>query len=228
MLMMSVWLLGGAITICGALSIAELAGSLPHTGGLYVYLREGWGRLLAFLFGWSELVLIRASAVGAIATVFGDYLLRSMGLDPKAHPATADYVSAAAIVFAALANVRGVQLGAAIVGLSTVAKFGTLAFLVLASFLLGGGRGASPAHFTYGGSTVEAGLFGLALISVLWAYDGFADLSFASGEVTNPQRNLPRAIIFGTLGIVLIYLAANAAYLYVNPIARLAQSRRWS
>ncbi|HEV8315983.1 MAG TPA: amino acid permease [Vicinamibacterales bacterium] len=224
MLMMSVWLLGGAITICGALSIAELAGSLPHTGGLYVYLREGWGRLLAFLFGWSELVLIRASAVGAIATVFGDYLLRSMGLDPKAHPATADYVSAAAIVFAALANVRGVQLGAAIVGLSTVAKFGTLAFLVLASFLLGGGRGASPAHFTYGGSTVEAGLFGLALISVLWAYDGFADLSFASGEVTNPQRNLPRAIIFGTLGIVLIYLAANAAYLYVNPIARLAQS----
>ena len=224
MLMMSVWLLGGAITMCGALSIAELAGSLPHTGGLYVYLREGWGRLLAFLFGWSELVLIRASAVGAISTVFGEYLLRSMGLDPAAHPATADYLSAAAIVCAALANVRGVQFGAAIVGLSTVAKFSALAFLVLASFLLGGGRGASLAHFTTGGSTVEPGLFGLALISVLWAYDGFADLSFASGEVSNPQRNLPRAIIFGTLGILLIYLSANAAYLYVNPIERLARS----
>ena len=224
MLMMSVWLLGGAITMCGALSIAELAGSLPHTGGLYVYLREGWGRLLAFLFGWAELVLIRASAVGAIATVFGEYLLRSAGLDPSAHAGMADALAAAAIVFAALANIRGVQIGAAIVGLSTVAKFGALAFLVFASFLLGGGRGASAAHFTTGGSAVEAGLFGLALISVLWAYDGFADLSFASGEVDNPQRNLPRAIIFGTLAIVVIYLSANAAYLYVNPIGRLGQS----
>src|SRR5262245_36160689 len=222
--MMAVWLLGGAITLCGALSIAELAGSLPHTGGLYVYLREGWGRLLAFLFGWSELVLIRASALGAISTVFAEYLLRSMGLDPKGHAGMADALSAGAIVFAALANIRGVQLGAAIVGLSTVAKFSALAVLVLASFLLGGGRGASMAHFASGVSTVDAGLFGLALISVLWAYDGFADLSFASGEVSNPQRNLPRAIIVGTLAILLIYLAANAAYLYVNPIDRLAAS----
>jgi amino acid transporter len=223
--MMGVWLLGGFITMCGALSIAELAGSLPHTGGLYVYLREGWGRLIAFLFGWSELVLIRASALGAISTVFGEYFLRSIGIDPAAHEATADYLSAGAIVFAALVNVRGVQFGAAIVGMSTVAKFGALAFLVVASFVLGGGRGASLSHFTTGGAEVQAGLFGLALISVLWAYDGFADLSFASGEVSNPQRNLPRAIIFGTLGILVIYLSANAAYLYVSPIERVAQSR---
>lgn len=223
--MMGVWLLGGFITMCGALSIAELAGSLPHTGGLYVYLREGWGRLIAFLFGWSELVLIRASALGAISTVFGEYFLRSIGIDPAAHEATADYLSAGAIVFAALVNVRGVQFGAAIVGMSTVAKFGALAFLVAASFLLGGSKGASVSNFTTGGTDVQAGLFGLALISVLWAYDGFADLSFASGEVSNPQRNLPRAIIFGTLGILVIYLSANAAYLYVSPIDKVAQSR---
>ncbi len=225
MLMMAVWLLGGLISLCGALSVAELAASLPHTGGWYVYLREGWGRLLAFLFGWAELVLIRASAVGAISTVFGEYFLRSIGIDPAAHEATADYLSAGAIVFASLVNVRGVQFGAAIAGLSTIAKFGALAFLVLVSAVLGGGAGATAANFTTGGTEVQAGLFGLALISVLWAYDGFADLSFAGGEVADPQRNLPRAIIFGTLAILTIYLAANAAYLYVSPIGRVAESR---
>ena len=224
-LMLGVWLLGGLISLCGALSVAELAASMPHTGGWYVYLREGWGRLLGFLFGWAELVLIRASAVGAIATVFGEYFLRSIGIDPAAHERTADYLSAGAIVFAGLVNVRGIQYGAAIAGLSTIAKFGALAFLVAVSFLFGGSSGATAAHFTTGGSPVDAGLFGLALISVLWAYDGFADLSFAGGEVADPQRNLPRAIILGTLAILTIYLAANVAYLYVSPIGAIAQSR---
>jgi basic amino acid/polyamine antiporter, APA family len=225
MLMLAVWLLGGLISLCGALSVAELAASLPHTGGWYVYLREGWGRLLGFLFGWAELVLIRASAVGAIATVFGEYFLRSIGIDPALNELTADYLSAGAIVFAGLVNIRGVRYGAAIAGLSTIAKFGALALLVLLSLLLGGGAGASTAHFTAAGGPVNAGLFGLALISVLWAYDGFADLSFAGGEVAEPQRNLPRAIIFGTLAILGIYLSANIAYLYVNPIESIAKSR---
>jgi basic amino acid/polyamine antiporter, APA family len=225
MLMMGVWLLGGVISLCGALSVAELAASLPQTGGWYVYLREGWGRLAGFLFGWSELVLIRASASGAIATVFSEYLLRSLGYDPAAHEAATDYLAATAIVSAAVLNVRGVQIGATIAGLSTIAKFGALALLVLTSFLLGGGAGASVGHFTAGGAPVEAGLFGLALISVLWAYDGFADLSFAAGEVKDPQRTLPRAIVIGTSAIVAIYVAANAAYLYVSPVERIAQSR---
>src|ERR687897_3942620 len=81
-LMLSVWLLGGMISLCGALSVAELAASLPQTGGWYVYLRESWGRLTGFLFGWAELVLIRASATGAIATVFSEYFMRSIGYDP--------------------------------------------------------------------------------------------------------------------------------------------------
>ena len=225
MLMLAVWLFGGLISLCGALSVAELAASMPQTGGWYVYLREGWGRLLGFLFGWAELVLIRASAVGAISTVFGEYFLRSIGIDPAVHEVAADLLSAGAIVFAALVNVRGVQFGAAIAGLSTIAKFGALAFLVLVSALLGGGAGASVSNFTAAGGEVQAGLFGLALISVLWAYDGFADLSFAAGEVADPQRNLPRAIIIGTVAILTIYLAANAAYLYVSPIGRVAESR---
>lgn len=223
-LMLAVWLLGGVISLCGALSVAELAAAMPQTGGWYVYLREIWGRLTAFLFGWAELVLIRASAVGAISTVFSEYFLRSIGYDPAAYERTTDYVAAATIVCAAAANIRGVRLGAAIAGASTLAKFSALGLLVLASFAFGGGAGGSAAHFTATGRPIDAGLFGLALISVLWAYDGFADVSFAAGEVANPHRNLPRAIITGTAAIVAIYLAANLAYLYVIPIEQVAQS----
>ena len=220
--MLAVWLIGGLISLCGALSVAELAAAMPQTGGWYVYLREGWGRMAGFLFGWSELVLIRASATAAISTVFSEYLLRSLGYD-AASAATA-YVAAAAIIGAAAANIRGVQVGAAIAGVSAAAKFGALACLVLASFALGGGAGASASNFTASGRPVDAGLFGLALVSVLWAYDGFADVSFAAGEVAEPHRNLPRAIIAGIAAIIAIYLAANAAYLYLSPIDQVAQS----
>jgi basic amino acid/polyamine antiporter, APA family len=221
-LMLAVWVLGGVISLCGALSVAELAAAFPHTGGWYVFLKEGWGRLAGFLFGWSELVLIRASAAGAIATVFAEYFLRSLGVDAAAHGALTDYLAAAAIVIAAIVNILGVQLGAAVAGLSTIAKFGALVVLVIGSFAAGGGTTSNLASTA---APVNGGLFGLALISVLWAYDGFADVSFAAGEVKDPQRTLPRAIIWGTLAIIAIYLATNVAYLYVNPIETAAHSK---
>jgi len=225
MLMMGVWILGGLIVLCGALAFAELSASMPETGGMYVYLREGWGRPVGFLYGWAQLVLIRAAALGGISSVFGEYFLRVVGVDPAMHPDWADYLAAIAIVFAGATNIIGVQLGALFAGISTIAKFGALTLLVLASFLTGGSVGASFDNFSSTGATVDAGVFGLALISVMWAYDGFADLTFASGEVKDPQRNLPRAIIIGTLLIILIYLTANAAYLYINPIGVMAKSR---
>jgi amino acid transporter len=220
-LMLAVWVLGGLISLCGALAVAELAASLPRTGGWYVYLREGWGRLAAFLFGWSELVLIRASATGAIASVFSEYLQRSLGYTPV--PTRTNIIAATAIVFSAVVNIRGARVGAAVTTASTVAKFGALGCLTLLAFLFGG-PDASLANLTASAAPVQPGLFGLALISVLYAYDGFADLAFAAGEVKDPQRTLPRAIIGGTLAIIAIYLAANLAYVYMNPIERLAQS----
>jgi len=224
-LMIGLWMLGGAITLCGALSLAELAAALPETGGLYAYLREGWGRLPAFLFGWSELVLIRASALGGIAIVFGDYLLRSLGVDPVAHPTVSRMLSAGAIGFAAVANIRGAHVGAWIVGVATWMKFAALAVLVLASLVLGASHGAAVSHLsTSNGEPVALGAMGLALVSILWAYDGWADLSFASGEVKDPTRNLPRAIILGTAAIIVIYVLTNVAYLYVSPIDAVARS----
>ncbi len=224
-LMIGLWMLGGAITLFGALSLAELAAALPETGGLYAYLREGWGRLPAFLFGWSELVLIRASALGGIAIVFGDYLLRSVGIDPAAHAVGSRALSAAAIAFAAAANIRGANVGAMIVGVATWMKFAALAVLVLAAFTLGASHGASVGHLTAStGQPVALSAMGLALVSILWAYDGWADLSFASGEVKDPARNLPRAIILGTIAIIVIYVLTNVAYLYVSPIDAVARS----
>jgi amino acid transporter len=224
--MLLLWVIGGAVTLCGALSLGELAAALPETGGLYAYLREGWGRLPAFLFGWAELVLIRANALGGIAVVFGEYLLRSLAIDPVEHYIAARSLSAAAIAFAAAVNIRGARLGAFIVGIATWAKFLALAVLAVSAFLLGSRHGASVTNLTTAtGTPLALGSMGLALVSILWAYDGWADLSFASGEVKDPQRNLPRAIILGTIAIIVIYVTTNLAYLYVNPIEKVAQSQ---
>jgi amino acid transporter len=225
MLMLGVWIAGGVMALAGALSIAELAAALPHSGGPYVFLREAWGRLAAFLFGWTQFTLIRAASLGALAIVFSEYLLRSFGYYPAMHPGTADAVAAGALVFATTANVVGVRLGAGVVNASTAAKYLGLVVIVACALWLGGAHGASVAHFSEPSTaTAGAGAFGLALISVLWAYDGFADVSFVSGEVVDPRRNLPRALIVGTILIVAIYALTNVAYLYVLPIEQLAES----
>ena len=223
--MLAVWVVGGLITLCGALSFAGLATMMPETGGFYAYLREGWGRPIGFLFGWSELVLIRANALGGMSIVFGEYGLRTFGIDPAAHPLAARTLAAGAIVCAATANILGANIGAAIVGWSTGAKFSALALLVGCSFALGGTHGASMDHFhAPAGSAFGAGSIGLALVSVLWAYDGFGDVSFAGGEVKDPHRNLPRAIVFGTLAIIGLYLLTNIAYLYMLPVEAVGRS----
>src|SRR5688500_852578 len=167
--MLGVWVLGGVIVLCGALAFAELSASMPETGGMYVYLREGWGRPAGFLYGWAQLVLIRAAALGGISSVFGEYFLRVVGVDPTMHPRWADYLAAGAILFAGATNIVGVRLGALFAGLSTIAKFGALAILVLAAFAMGGSVGADTANLASNGAAIDAGVFGLALISVMWA-----------------------------------------------------------
>src|SRR6266700_979110 len=158
-----VWTLGGLLALCGALTYAELAALFPRSGGVYVYVREGFGRLPAFLFGWTELVL----------------------------------------------------------NLTTGAKYGALLLLVLLAFLVGRGDWS---HYTTAAGPLTPGLFGLALVSVLWAYDGWGDLSFVGGEVRDPERNLPRALVMGTASIIAIYLLVNAAYLYFIPIGQMGRS----
>lgn len=224
---LALWIGGGLLSLCGALSFAELGAMLPEAGGFYPWLREGWGRPVAFLFGWSELVVIRASALGGMALVFGEYALRSAGIDPTTHVLATRALAAAVIAFSAFANIVGVRVGAGIVNMSTAAKFAALAALAGAAFVFGGAHGASVRHLTAisgAYAPITASGLGIALVSVLWTYDGFADVGFVAGEVTNPGRTLPRAIIFGTIAVVVLYVATNVAYHYVLPVDAVARS----
>jgi basic amino acid/polyamine antiporter, APA family len=225
--LMAVWVAGGLFALCGALTLAELSGEFPATGGMYVFIREGWGRLPAFLFGWAELVLIRAASLGAISTTFSEYLLRVLGFDPSVAPYSdwVHYVAAVAIALTATFNYVGVRTSSVVLNLTTLAKYGGLLFIILLALAIGLPR--TGGHFT---PAVPAGsfhvaAFGLALVSVLWAFDGWADLSFVSGEVRDPRRVLPRAIIIGTLAVIAIYLLANVAYLAVMPVEEIRRSK---
>ena len=218
--MLSVWIAGGILALCGALTLAELAGMFPRSGGIYAFIREGHGDMPAFLYGWSELVVIRASSLGAISTVFAEYLLRLLGVDrpPEGYGLPVHLVAAGAIALMALLNYVGVKWAAAAVNVTSLIKFGALALLVLGAFAIGNG---DFSNFGTTSGAVTAGSYGAALIAVLWAYDGFADLARAGGEVRDAERNLPRALVIGTLAIVAIYLLANAAYLYLIPVGEM-------
>jgi APA family basic amino acid/polyamine antiporter len=221
--MLGVWVAGGILALCGALTYAALAGLFPRSGGIYVYLKEGHGDAPAFLYGWSELVVIRASSLGAISTVFAEYLLRLLGVErpPEGYGLAVHLVAAGAIASMASLNYVGVKWASAAVNITSAAKFGALVLLVLAAFAFGNG---DFSHFGQSTGTVRAGAFGLSLIAVLWAYDGFADLARVGGEVRDSERTLPRALVLGTLAIVAIYLLANLAYLYLIPIGEMRGS----
>jgi len=222
-----VWIAGGIVAMCGALTLAEVAAAFPDTGGIFVFIRKSWGRLPAFLFGWAELAIIRAAAVGAIATTFAEYLLRVLGYDPSVAPydGWVHYVAAVAIALIAALNYVGVRWGSLIQNVTTVAKYFGLLFIVIAAIVIGIPK--TGGHFTpvMPPGSFSIAPFGLALVSVLWAYDGWADLAFISGEVKDPARNLPRALIFGTLAVIVIYLLANIAYLGVMPVEEIRHSK---
>ena len=223
--MLAVWATGGLFALCGALTLAEVAGALPQTGGLYVYIREGWGRLPAFLFGWAELVVIRAASMGAVSITFAEYFLRVVGVTGDEAGRWSHWVAAVAIIGTSTINYRGVRAGARVQNVTTVAKYGGLVFIILLALAVGLPR--TGGHFTPAAppGSFTVGAFGLALVSALWAFDGWADLSFVAGEVKDPRRTLPRALVFGTLAVIAVYLLANVAYLAVLPVDTIRHSR---
>jgi len=222
------WVLGAGVALCGALTYAELAAAFPRTGGLYVFLREGFGPLAAFLFGWGELVIIRPGAYGAISIASAGYALRVLNVNPSAPVlhlgsvviAGEQALAAGLIVLVAAVNWFGIHRGALLQNFSTALKVAALAGLVAIGFLLNAGSAAVPAMLSQH-APVGISSFLVAMVAILWAYDGWADLAFVSGEVRDPQRNLPRAIILGTAGVGVLYLGAIAVYLHLIPMARM-------
>src|SRR5881409_2379245 len=226
------WVLGGAVTLCGALTYAELAAMFPRSGGIYVFIREAFGPLAAFLFGWGELLIIRPGAYGAISITSSAYTLRVLGVDPAGTVVTvagqairAEQLLAAAYVgIVAVVNYVGIHRAAILQNVSTALKVSALGALVLLGFALGGGHGLAPGPMLAQRASVGLSPFLLAMVAILWAYDGWGDLAFVGGEVQDPERNLPRALILGTTAVIAIYLLVNAAYLYLIPIGQMARS----
>jgi amino acid transporter len=213
------WVLGGVIAIFGALTIAELAGALPRSGGIFAYLLESFGPVPAFLFGWTELAIARASALGAISTIFAEYLSYFVHMSPM----QVRYAAAVAIVLIGLVNYIGVQRAAVVMTFATVAKYVAVMALGILAFTASSG---SASHFTPAwGSGLHMSLLATALISVMWTYDGWADLSFMGGEVKNPQQTLPLALILGALCVMLVYLVVNIGFMYLLPLPQMAQSK---
>jgi len=223
------WVLGALVVLCGALTYSELAAAFPRSGGVYVFVRESFGPLPAFLFAWAELWIIRPGAFGAIGITASAYTLRTLGADPAAVAAVVGPVEIRAeqllgagyILLVGTVNYFGIHRGAILQNLSTVFKVGALALLVLVGFALG-----KPAEPITGGilsQRAHVGLspFLLAMVAILWAYDGWADLAFVGGEVQRPQKNLPRALLIGTSIVVVLYLTANLVYLHLLPIQQM-------
>jgi len=224
------WIAGAVVALCGALTYAELSAMLPRTGGIYVYLRRAFGPMSAFLFGWAELLVLRPAAYGAIAITCAEYGWRLFGADGEAAlvgPLSgAQFTAAVLIVVVGVVNVRGLELGAIIQNTSTLLK--VIAVLALVgmgvSWWLGGNEPLAHAD-AITRPPASVGAFGVAMVSVLWAYDGWSDVGFVSGEVKDPQRNLPRAFFRGTLAVAVLYLSVLAAYLAVVSLPAMPGSK---
>lgn len=225
------WVIGAAVVLCGALTYSELAAAFPRSGGVYVFVREAFGPLPAFLFTWAELLVIRPGAYGAIGITASAYTLRTLGQDPAAVAlhlgrlaiSAEQLLGAAYIVLVGIVNYFGIHRGAILQNLSTVLKVAALAALIVAGLVLGADSTAVPSMLAER-SHVGLSSFLLAMVAILWAYDGWADLAFVGGEVTHPQKTLPRALLIGTSTVVVLYLGANLVYLHLLPIQQMKQA----
>lgn len=225
------WVVGGAVVLCGALTYSELAAAFPRSGGVYVFVREAFGPLPAFLFTWAELLVIRPGAYGAIGITASAYTLRTLGHDPAAVAANIGPLSISAeqllgagyIVIVGIVNYFGIHRGAVLQNLSTLLKVAALVVLIAAGAILGNDSSAVP-NMLAQRAHVGLSAFLLAMVAILWAYDGWADLAFVGGEVLRPQKTLPRALLIGTGIVVVLYLGANLVYLHLVPIADIKRS----
>lgn len=206
------WLLGGGLSLAGAVCYAELATTYRRSGGDYVYLTEAYGRWAGFLFGWAQLVAVWTASVGTMAYAFGDYGVRLFGLQ---HASTV-WLAAAAVIAVAAVNACGLAAGKWTQNTLTAVKVLGLAGVVLAGLAcIMSQQDAAPPPASRGAPAPGASniSFGLAMVFVLYAYGGWNDAAFVAAEVRNPRRNLPLALLGGVGAVAVIYLAVNAAYL---------------
>jgi APA family basic amino acid/polyamine antiporter len=223
-LVLAAWGVGGAIALVGALCFAELGSRLPRAGGGYVYLRDAFGPLPAFLYGWTQLLVINTGGIAAVAITFASYTADLVG----GGPGLVKPLAVGAIVFLSAVNAAGVRFGAWVQNAFTLLKLAALALLVGAGVWLALGSGGDPMGAAAAAApTSVAGLvlaMGTALVAVLFAYGGWQHANNVAEEIREPERRLPVALLVGVGIVVLVYVAANAAYLAALGPAGLAAS----
>jgi APA family basic amino acid/polyamine antiporter len=220
---LTVWIVASLLAMLGAFTYAELGAAIPRAGGDYVYIRDAFGRRAGFLFGWTQLLVARSGSIAALAAGCAIQLGEFLPLGDSGRKVAA----LAAITLLTAINVRGVRSGGNVQVLFTILKIGALLALIVLAFTSDAGSTAnfSPL-FSPGLELGFIGLFGLALVDALWAYDGWNDVNLTAGEIKDPKRNVPRAML-GSIGLVMtVYLLANLAYLYVLPAPEQAASQR--
>ena len=222
-LVIAIWLCSGLLVLCGALTLAELGTMLPQSGGLYVYMREAYGPFWAFLYGWTIMLVAIPGSVAALTSAFLLYLKYFVPLNLQTEKA----LGIALLLGLAFVNTRGVKQGAGVQNVFTLLKVAGLVMLIVLAAVTGQGTAAHftpvfPAQFT--GSMLTA--IGVAMISTLFAYDGWHFVGFVGGEIRDPQRTVPRSIFLGVFIVIAVYVAANLAYIFVLGQARIAASER--
>jgi APA family basic amino acid/polyamine antiporter len=220
-LILLVWTVGGVLSLLGALSYAELGALFPEAGGEYVFMRETYGSLPAFLWAWTYFVCAKIGSIAALGAGFAIYLKAFLPLEGGWEPGAA----IGAIVLVTLVNVLGVAVGGRFQAVLTILK---VLFLVGVLGLSLASPSGSVAHLVQGTPRGGGllGAFGLALVSVLWAYDGWNDLVMVSGEIRDPGRNVVRALSFGMVLILGLYLVVNLGYHFALPVSQMAQEER--
>ncbi len=216
---LSVWIVSGVLSYFGALAYAELGAMMPETGGQYVFLREAYGPLCAFVCGWTFMLVVIAGGTAFLAAGFAIYLEHFIPLSPLASKSA----SIALVLLLSALNYVGVREGVWVQRIFTSLKIGGILFLAASAFLLPSIRQASTAASAPG---ISIDQFGVAMLACLLAYNGWTYISFVAGEVRNPGRNLPRSLSLAMLIVMALYVLANVAYLRLLTIAEIAQSER--
>jgi len=237
-LILLAWVMGGLLTLTGALTIAELGAMFPRAGGQYQYLKEAYGPLWGFLFGWTCFFVIMSGGIATLAVGFGEYLgsflpyfstshvLFTAPIGPWTWSVNGGQVAGAlAIVFLTAINYIGLREGTAVQNAVTVVKIGSILALALVGLMV-----PAPVPNPLAASALPAGnvltAFGVAMIAVFWTYDGWYGFAFLAGEVRRPERNIPLGLITGTIAITVLYLLTNLVYVRALPVEVMAATGR--
>ena len=219
---LGLWLIGGIMALCGALTYAELGAMLPHAGGVYRFLTEAYGGLAGFLYGWAYFLVVNTGALGALAVAFSTYFAFFVPLTPTGQL----IVAIGGIILVTVINVLGVKAGGVFSDIFTVLKLAGIAILLGAGFVWGSSATTNfLAPISKSGGTLTSALT-LAFVSVLWSYGGWQHATFTSAEAKNPQRTVPRALILGAAIVALVYVATNIAYMFLLTPGQIGNSPR--